>query len=217
MGISYSKSVLTVGSKKYGAVSPGERFPFAPIIRIADWHPFDVQDLLPSDGRFKLIILPGSLIHPSSREQLSKFATSIRHCIKLQSSALAESHGGVISSRLAMYTVACDAKEDITWRQVPSDIAESWRWSVLLLVTSHDLKFEILNVSLNSCYTARDSVFEEMGENIYKQFGLAFSTQSLATSSATAAVLIRPDGYISMITGLEPADAERIILFMYNL
>lgn len=84
-------------------------------------------------------------------------------------------------------------------------------------ITCYESRLEILNVSLNSCYTARDSVFEEMGENIYKQFGLAFSTQSLATSSAAAAVLIRPDGYISMITGLEPSDAEHIILFMYNL
>ena len=137
MGISYSTSVLTVGSTKYGTVSPGERFPFAPIIRIADWHPFDIQDLLPSDGRFKLIVLPGYLIHPPSREQLCTFAASIRHCIKVHTSELAEGREGV-SSRLSIYTVACDAKEDVTWRQVPSDIAESWRWSVVLAFTRQD-------------------------------------------------------------------------------
>ncbi len=151
MGISYSTSVLPVGSKKYGTVCPGERYPLCSYHTHRRLAPVRHQDyLLPSDGKFKLIILPGYLIHPQSREQLWTFATSIRHCIEVHSSGLAEDREGV-SSRLSIYIVACDSKEDITWRQVPSDIAESWRW--LVCHFSQGMTFDC---TPSSCYTVRD-------------------------------------------------------------
>jgi hypothetical protein len=107
----------------------GERFPFAPIVRLADWHLFDAQDLVPSDGKFKLIILPGDLLHSKSKAALLAFADGFQTAIdKRGSEAKDESRG--LKTRLSVYTVARNAKEDIIWKDIPSEPVESWRLCV---------------------------------------------------------------------------------------
>jgi hypothetical protein len=130
IGISYATSKLTVPqTQDYGQVVVGERFPFAPIVRLADWHIFDAQDLVPSDGKFKLIILPGDLLHSKSKAALFAFADGFQTAIdKRRSEAKDESRG--LKTRLSVYTVARNAKEDIIWKDIPSELVESWRLCV---------------------------------------------------------------------------------------
>ena len=107
------------------------------------------------------------------------------------------------------------------WRATPKKTSPGGKCLLILLKVGDGqwcflLQGKTFDSTLSSCYTIRDCVSEDMDENIYKQFGLSFSKQSPPTPSA-AAVLVRPDGHISMITGLEPADAERIVLFLCDL
>ena len=46
---------------------------------------------------------------------------------------------------------------------------------------------------------------------MYEKFGMADN------SSPGVAVLVRPDGHVSMITGLESENADKILSFIYNL
>ncbi|KXN89429.1 Phenol 2-monooxygenase [Leucoagaricus sp. SymC.cos] len=39
----------------------GERIPPCTIFRLNDWNPFNIQDLIPFDGSFKLLIFPGNI------------------------------------------------------------------------------------------------------------------------------------------------------------
>ncbi|KAI0034597.1 FAD-binding monooxygenase, partial [Vararia minispora EC-137] len=61
IGITYH-SVLTSmvePSELAPSIIPGERLAPATILRLSDWRQMDVQDLLVSDGTFKLILMPG--------------------------------------------------------------------------------------------------------------------------------------------------------------
>ena len=49
------------------------------------------------------------------------------------------------------------------------------------------------------------------GGTLYEKFGMADN------SSPGVAVLVRPDGHVSMITGLESENADKILSFIYNL
>ena len=125
IGINYASSVLTATAKSYGQVVPGERFPFAPIIRIADWRPFDVHDLLPSDGKFKLVILPGDVFNPKAKLALHDFAAAYHKAVQARGPEALDEFWG-LTVRLSVYVVAHNAKEDILWTMIPNALAESW-------------------------------------------------------------------------------------------
>lgn len=107
----------------------GERFPFAPIARLADWHLFDAQDLVPSDGKFKLIILPGDLLNAKSKAALLDFAGEFQNAIDKRGSDAKDELRG-LKTRLSVYTVARSAKEGVIWKDIPSELVESWRLCV---------------------------------------------------------------------------------------
>ncbi|KJA18251.1 hypothetical protein HYPSUDRAFT_191120 [Hypholoma sublateritium FD-334 SS-4] len=188
IGINYASSVLTATTKSYGIVVPGERFPFAPIIRIADWRPYDAHDLLPSDGKFKLIILSGDVFDPKAKVALNDFAAAYHNAVHARGSEALDEFWG-LPVRLSVYVVAHNAKEDILWTEIPTALAESW----------------------TSCFTTHGPIPGVPGGNLYEKFGMADS------SSPGAAVLVRPDGHVSMITGLESENADKILSFIYNL
>ncbi|KAF9479527.1 hypothetical protein BDN70DRAFT_993405 [Pholiota conissans] len=187
-GISYSSSNLTVQinpPRSSGSVGAGERFPFGPLVRLADWHPFDSQDLVPSDGKFKLILLPGNLLHTESKEILHRFCRTFQNAMLKRVDNLLGDLSGV-RSRLSICTIARNLKEDITWKDVPPKLVESWK----------------------CCFTT-----DSLGENddFYEKFGVYQDDQ-------TAMVLVRPDGYISMIAGLDyPEIAELVLSYLYTL
>ncbi|KAF9479530.1 hypothetical protein BDN70DRAFT_983614 [Pholiota conissans] len=124
IGISYATSNLTLPqTKQYDEVVAGERFPFGPIVRLADWRAFDAQDLVPSDGKFKLIVLPGNLQNPKSKAALLDFASGYQNAIQKSGMDTEDS----TKTRLSTFTVARNAKEDILWTDIPSELVENWR------------------------------------------------------------------------------------------
>ncbi len=62
-----------------------------------------------------------------------------------------------------------------------------------------------------SCFTTYGPIPGVPGGSLYEKFGMADNT------SPGVAVLVRPDGHVSMITGLESENADKILSFIYNL
>jgi phenol 2-monooxygenase len=68
--------VYTSGQLLAPGLSIGERLPSIGIVRADDWRPLNVQDICPFDGRFRLIVLPGNMLHKSNVERLAAFSDS---------------------------------------------------------------------------------------------------------------------------------------------
>ncbi|KAJ7285209.1 FAD binding domain-containing protein [Mycena rebaudengoi] len=152
---SLTKLELPSGAAKLTA---GFRLPPSPLLRLSDWRPMELQDLAPSDGLFKIFILPGDILEPSDKSRLEKFCQALTNSIV---SSLTE--------RIRIYTILSSAKEKAIWSDVPA-IARDWK-----------------------------NVFISEAGAIYSHFEF---------SSEGAAILVRPDGYISILTTLGVAAGE---------
>lgn len=76
IGIQYAESAIIDASHQPHArnLIIGKRIPPQILIRAADHRPFELQDLLPSDGRFKVIIFTGDTSQAPQRARLATLA-----------------------------------------------------------------------------------------------------------------------------------------------
>lgn len=78
----------------------GERVPYRGVTRHSDWQQFSLLELMPYNGRFKLVLLPGDTRNAAAAQRLAQFARS-----------LVESGGGKIGKLLDVLTVLNTPKE----------------------------------------------------------------------------------------------------------
>ncbi|RDB15345.1 Phenol 2-monooxygenase [Hypsizygus marmoreus] len=76
IGICYAESELinTTHQSFTKNLIIGKRLPPQIVVRAADLRPFELQDLLPSDARFKVLVFAGDTIQPSQRMRLTMLA-----------------------------------------------------------------------------------------------------------------------------------------------
>ncbi|KAI0030389.1 hypothetical protein K488DRAFT_87804 [Vararia minispora EC-137] len=74
VGIVYHSSLTPEiqSSALASRLTPGERLPPAVILRLADWRPWNIHDILVSDCTFKLMLFPGEI--RSSQDKVAAFA-----------------------------------------------------------------------------------------------------------------------------------------------
>ncbi|KZT68041.1 hypothetical protein DAEQUDRAFT_712462 [Daedalea quercina L-15889] len=60
----------------------GERVPWAHITRHSDWNPVSLLDLMPYNGHFKLIILPGDTRDPAVAQRFNAFAGELVQSVR---------------------------------------------------------------------------------------------------------------------------------------
>ncbi|KAJ7170593.1 FAD binding domain-containing protein [Mycena crocata] len=138
----------------------GYRLPPVGLERLADWRPHELQDLVPSNGLFKLFLFPGDLLSEDGVLSRSVATTDLME-------------------RVQLYTILNSDKRVAMWNQVPI-ILQNWK-----------RVFVVLSI-----------------ENAYTKFGI---------STEGAAVLVRPDGHISLVSTLIPGGATTITAFLASL
>ncbi|KAF7327585.1 Phenol 2-monooxygenase [Mycena kentingensis (nom. inval.)] len=134
IGINYQSS-LTVPSTVGDEVrlfAPGYRLPPASVERLADWCPFDLQDLAPSDGLWKLFLFPGDVLLPEVATRLDAF------CCTLSSSPAV---GKLLGPRVVVYTILASAKEQALWTDVP-ELARDYK-RVLVAVPCENVYLQL--------------------------------------------------------------------------
>jgi len=80
-GVQYEASTITDithGSITSGLVI-GQRIPPGIIVQVANFRPYELHDLLPSDTRFKILILPGDASKPKQKAKLDAVAAEMDH------------------------------------------------------------------------------------------------------------------------------------------
>ncbi|KAG8936055.1 hypothetical protein FRC00_009802 [Tulasnella sp. 408] len=79
IGIHYQESAIVNSSGQQHAkgLIVGQRLIPSIILRAADCRPYQIQDLTPSDTRFKLIIFGGDLKDPAQKTKLNSLASEL--------------------------------------------------------------------------------------------------------------------------------------------
>ncbi|KAF9014285.1 FAD binding domain-containing protein [Cyathus striatus] len=116
---------------------------------------------------------------------------AIRERLSEFSTSLEVSSGarGIVHERIRVYTVLNGDRRHAHWKEVPEYLANfTWKWSFI------------------------PPVPKLTAGNVYNDFGIS----ALPTSHG-AAVLVRPDGYISIIGELNKETATHIVEFVYSL
>ncbi|KAI0309593.1 FAD binding domain-containing protein [Amylostereum chailletii] len=115
VGVVYDSSLTPSSTPSQLApnITPGERLPPVAILRLSDWHPANVHDLIKSDGTFKLVFFPGTAA--ASREKLPGF-------VERFSNELVQ--GGKPKEMVKTSTVIQGAKANVHWTDVPEVVRD---------------------------------------------------------------------------------------------
>ncbi|OBT97633.1 hypothetical protein VE01_04449 [Pseudogymnoascus verrucosus] len=184
----YDESSITnvSGSTQHLAaeLTVGMRFPSTPVVRLCDARVMQLVTAMPSDGRWRIVLFAGDIRDAAKAEKLKKlgeFLFSETGPVQTYTPPTAD-----IDSFIEVLVVLSGVRHDIDAGQIPSvfsPIIGKWRISdIHKIFVDEEIKDE-------GCGTA------------YDFYGV--------DSNKGAAVIVRPDQYVSMVTAIEDHDGLR--------
>lgn len=151
------------------------------LIRAADSRPFELQELLPSDIRFKVLVFAGDTSHPSQRAKLATLAAEMN----LPDGFLRSySPRGDIFAAFDIITISSAKNGIVRYTDVPELFRSHWsKWVLFSFVSKK---------SFTRCrvFVDQKEVRGSRGGSTYATFGV---------DPEGAVVIVRPDGYVGMI------------------
>ncbi|KAK6087115.1 FAD binding domain-containing protein [Seiridium cupressi] len=178
---------------------PGMRFPSFQVVGQCGAKPWQLHHKMPSDGRFRVIVFGGDISKPQQQDLVNSFADHLSSGIlsrapRMPLSPAADPHGGPV------------------WYKIdePPCIVD-----VLLIHSAKRAEVEILR-DLHAVYHPFDTklgwdydkVFVDE-ESYHAGHGQAYTGYGVNPEKG-AVVLVRPDGYVGLVTGLEQAGWEAV-------
>jgi phenol 2-monooxygenase (NADPH) len=172
--------------------TPGTRFPSYQVVAQSDARPWQLHHKMPSDGRFRLIVFSGDITSPSRIQLINELGVWLASTLLLRYRTIALSPGSDAHGMGTKFKTHRD----------PSII------DVLLLHSGERVDVEILR-DLHEVYHPFD---EKLGWNYDKVFvdcesyhdGHGHAYEGYGVDAGTGAiVIVRPDGYVGLVTGLE--------------
>ena len=125
IGVHYSPSVAVVD--KYQSLATnliiGERIPPQVFIRGADGRAFELQDLLPADVRYKVLVFTGDLDDSLQQERVDSLVKDLQ---KPESFFTRYASNGSSDSRFDIMTISKGKKELFNFMKVPSLLRSHW-------------------------------------------------------------------------------------------
>ncbi|EIW75095.1 hypothetical protein CONPUDRAFT_85427 [Coniophora puteana RWD-64-598 SS2] len=180
IGVHYSPSVAVKNTHQALAskLVIGERVPPQVFVRAADAWPFELQDLLPSDFKFKLLVFTGDHNVPAQQARVRAFAEGLEKPGSFYTRYAPPGTGGkgaVVQNRFEVITIWDGKKEEVNYLDIPAVLRPHWT-----------------NVLIDDV-----DCTGKMGGNGYDYFGI---------SPDGAVVVVRPDGYVGTIAPLYAID-----------
>ncbi|KAI0818888.1 FAD binding domain-containing protein [Irpex lacteus] len=169
-GIQYDPSIIVADMKDTlsAKLVLGQRLPPKIVLRAVDSTPIEIQDMCPSDTRFKIIVFTGDITQPSQLDLLNTFSEEI-----LGGDSFLKQLG---ADAFDIFTVIKGTKETVDYLDIP------------VVLRSHFYKVLLDAIDVTG----------KQGGKVYEDYGIR---------AEGAAVIVRPDGYVASITGLdEPAE-----------
>lgn len=178
---------------------PGTRFPSFQVVAQAGARPWQLHHKMPSDGRFRVFVFGGDISQAPQRDLVNTFAADMATSViskapKVSLSPGADPHAGTLRFKMD---------------QPPSVI------DVLLVHNAKRMEVEILR-DLHEVYHPFDSklgwdydkVFVD-SESYHDGHGHAYEGYGVDPQKG-AVVLVRPDGYIGLVTSLDNAGRQEV-------
>jgi phenol 2-monooxygenase len=103
----------------------GERFPPYQFIRAADAWPFEIQDLLPSDFRFKLVVFTGDFNDPLQQARVKSMVADMQKPESFLKRYAAPAKNSA-SPRFDIITISKGRKEGFDFLQFPTLLRSHW-------------------------------------------------------------------------------------------
>ncbi|TCD71733.1 hypothetical protein EIP91_005499 [Steccherinum ochraceum] len=171
VGVHYAPSMLTQPTHQGLSQNQiiGTRILPHVFIRAADARPFEIQDLLPADTKFKVLVFVGDI---TKSEQLERVKTFAREITEGENAFLAAFNPEIFD----VWSISSGKKEDVNYTDVP--VALRPHWSHVLLDDT--------------------DMYARSGGGGYTRYGV--------DSDRGAVVIVRPDGYVGLVTPLESTE-----------
>jgi phenol 2-monooxygenase len=158
----------------------GKRIPSVKVLNQSDARPWHLQELIPSNGRWRVILFPGDISTPEQRRKLDVVGAAIDDETSfLRRFTPAGSRYDAIFEILTVHHAKRETTTIFDFPEVfrPYDEIDGWDYSKI--------------------YVDAESYHEGHGK-IYETFQI---------SSEGVAVIVRPDQYVSYVGPMEDADA----------
>lgn len=125
IGVHYDPSIAVVNAHQSLATDLiiGERIPPQKFIRAADACPYELQDLLPSDFRHKLLVFTGDLNDPLQQERIASLVKGLERPEGFLTKYASNESS---KSRFDVITISKGKKEEFNFLNVPSLLRPHW-------------------------------------------------------------------------------------------
>lgn len=125
IGVHYGPSVTVVNAHQSLATNLiiGERVPPQKFVRGADASSCELQDLLPSDFSYKLIVFTGNLNDPLQQERIASVVKALERPESFLTKYASNSQA---KSRFDIITVCKGKKEEFDYLKVPKLLRPHW-------------------------------------------------------------------------------------------
>ena len=158
-------------------------------LRAADCRQFEIQDLPPSDARFKLLLFSGDTSDSKQLAIINSFASALDGVL----SKLAPS--GRIFTMFDLLVICSDSKTSIRlgYKRLPLLLRSHWSrygftcFRIYILADPHNIRVFIDDKDIKNA----------SGGDGYKNYGI---------DKTGAIIIVRPDGYVGMISPLDKID-----------
>lgn len=122
IGIHYADSVIvhTVQQSQASNLIIGKRVVPQIFLRLADGRPFEIQDLLPADARFKILIFTCDSTNSEQQVKLNELATQLEGVLKIFSP------GGEIFKAFEVLSFSTAKKEIARYTDLPKLFRSHW-------------------------------------------------------------------------------------------
>ncbi|EPQ56124.1 hypothetical protein GLOTRDRAFT_137955 [Gloeophyllum trabeum ATCC 11539] len=126
IGIHYNESPIVNPTYQslVANVVVGERMPPQTIIRVADSWPFELQDLLPADTRFKVVFFTGDYMNPTQRDKVLELAEKLNQPESFLRKFTPK--GARSGDVFDLLTIAASKKEQVTYTDFPKVFRPHW-------------------------------------------------------------------------------------------
>jgi len=125
IGVHYGPSVAVTDAYQSLASNLviGERVPPQKFVRAADAWPFELQDLIPSDFRYKLLVFTGDFNDASQKERVKSMVKDLQ---RPQSFLTKYASAKTSSSRFDIITISKGKKDTVNYLKFPPLLRPHW-------------------------------------------------------------------------------------------
>jgi phenol 2-monooxygenase len=156
----------------------GERFPPSIIIRTADARPYEIQDLLTSDTRFKIAIFTGDQKNPEQKKKLDTLAAAVeKEDSFIKKYTPKDLPGDAIFD---IFSVGTEVKEEANFTDIPASLRRHW----------------------SKVYTDDVNTTRTIGGKAYETYGISKEVGAIAVVRPDGYV-----GAIAPLDGIDTLDA----------